>query len=438
VRRPRVLLTTTNRWPLPARLAIRLAKLGCDVFGLCPLPGHPLLKTRSVMRVFSYNGLHPLPSLLKAINEAAPEFIIPCDDRAVAHLHGLYRRLPFSREHSEEKLAALIEHSLGAHENYHSIVSCRHELIKAAAQQGVRAPATRQVDSVDDLRAWRAEQPLPWVLKADGTWGGGGVRFVYSMEEAEQSLRELMRPPSSASVVSAMVLNRDRSWRLGTLRDRERKISVQEFVRGRPANCAVVCYRGQVLAGIGVEVISSQDEKGPATVVRVLDSSEMKFAAERIAARLRWSGFFGLDFMIEEGTRDYYLIEMNPRCTPLCQLELGDGRDMVQALCEKILCLPCAPTASVTSKDVLAYFPQAVKCRSEFLGLSFLDVPYEEPELVDALLHPSSQRTLLGKLVDLTRGWRDTEDCAKEYVFEDAAALLRSTSPNELGVPIIG
>src|SRR5690349_1085263 len=274
VKRPRVLLTTTNRWPLPARLAIRLAKLGCDVFALCPLPGHPALRTRSAVRVFSYDGLRPLRSLHNAISTATPEFIIPCDDRAVRHLHELYVRARVSGENREENLISLIEYSLGAPES-HGIVSCRNELIRVAALEGVRVSATRRIECVDDLRAWKAEQSFPWVLKADGTWGGGGVRFVYSMEEAEQSLDELLCPPSAASLLSSLLLNRDRSWRLGTLRDKGRRVSVQAFVHGRPANCAVVCYRGQVLAGIGVEVISSQDAKGPAIVVRVLENSEM-------------------------------------------------------------------------------------------------------------------------------------------------------------------
>jgi hypothetical protein len=78
------------------------------------------------------------------------------------------------------------------------------------------------------------------------------------------------------------------------------EITVQSFVQGRPANCAVTCWEGKVLAGIAVEVVASVAEVGPATVVRAVDGPEMIAAAERIARRLNLSGFFGLDFMIDE------------------------------------------------------------------------------------------------------------------------------------------
>jgi hypothetical protein len=38
---PKVLLVTSNWWPLSARLAMALLRHGCKVAALCP-PGHPL------------------------------------------------------------------------------------------------------------------------------------------------------------------------------------------------------------------------------------------------------------------------------------------------------------------------------------------------------------------------------------------------------------
>jgi predicted ATP-grasp superfamily ATP-dependent carboligase len=58
----------------------------------------------------------------------------------------------------------------------------------------------------------------------------------------------------------------------------------------------------------------------------------MMFAAERLAHRLDLSGFFGLDFMIEDNTETTYPIEMNPRCTQFCHLQLGKGRDIAKRI----------------------------------------------------------------------------------------------------------
>ncbi len=87
-----------------------------------------------------------------------------------------------------------------------------------------------------------------------------------------------------------------------------------------------------MLAGIAVEVVSSKGPTGPACVVRVVDNPEMLRCAEQIGRMLGISGFFGLDFVLEAGTGAAYMLEMNPRATPLCHLQMGTGRDVISAL----------------------------------------------------------------------------------------------------------
>ena len=128
----------------------------------------------------------------------------------------------------------------------------------------------------------------------------------------------------------------------------------------------------------------------------------MMISAERIARRLRLSGFFGLDFMIEEGTRAVYLIEMNPRCTPVCHLRLGRGRDMMAALWAQLLGKPIPETMPVTDNQLIAYFPQAWNAKSEFLQSSFQDVPHNEPSLIQECLRAWPERTFLYRLTSDT------------------------------------
>ena len=110
------------------------------------------------------------------------------------------------------------------------------------------------------------------------------------------------------------------------------------------------------------------------------------------------SGFFGLDFMVEKDTSKPYLIEMNPRCTPLSHLPLGTGRDMIEALAAQLSGRPLRPTVSITQNDTIAYFPQAWRKESELLASSFQDIPEGEPNLVKALLRPWPERSLLFRL----------------------------------------
>jgi hypothetical protein len=233
-------------------------------------------------------------------------------------------------------------------------------------------------------------------LKADGTWGGGGVKIVFTPDEVRQSFAELARLFRLGYASKRLVVNRDSFWLRPWWNGSRHPVIVQSYIHGRPANCAVVCWKGRVLAGIGVEVVASDGPTGPASVVRVVDNAEMMFAAERIASRLGLSGFFGLDFMIEEGTGASYLIEMNPRTTPLCHLRLGQGRDMAGALWAQLSGQPFQEAPPVTQNEIIAYFPEA--CKSELLPSCFEDIPQGEPELVQELLRPWPNRTMLFRL----------------------------------------
>lgn len=394
---PKLLLAETVRWPLVALLAIRLAKAGCNVSAICPAH-HPLLKTRAARQIFSYSGLRPLESLSTAIKVASPDFIIPCDERAVGHLHELHARACRMGAPGGD-LAALIEKSIGPRESF-SIVSSRYEFLKIAHQEGIRVPETRLLNDISDLASWQCQHAFPWVLKADGTFGGTGVRIVSSFNQAERCFLKLNRLFSVTQIIKPLCVNRDtfcwRSWWNGI----RPTVVVQSFIRGRPANCAVVCWKGKVLAGIGVEVVSTVNPVGRADVVQLSDNADMRYAAERIARRLGLSGFFGLDFMIEDGTGLAHLIEMNPRPARPFHLQLGKGRDLVTALCSQLSGRPISDTPSVTQNRMIAYFPDAWDTKSEFLASSYHDIPEGEPDLVQELRQPWPTTTLLWRLMD--------------------------------------
>jgi hypothetical protein len=111
---------------------------------------------------------------------------------------------------------------------------------------------------------------------------------------------------------------------------------------------------------------------------------------------------------------------MNPRCTPLSHLQLGTGRDLVEALCAQVTGQPLREIPAVTQNPMIAYFPQASICKSKFLESSFHDIPREDPDLVKELLEPWSERSLVAGLVDRFRRLTKVKGAAKEYIFADA------------------
>ncbi|MBZ5634684.1 MAG: ATP-grasp domain-containing protein [Acidobacteriia bacterium] len=385
-----MLLTDTARWATSARLAIGLSRAGATVSVLCP-NRHPALKTRAIAETMHFSSLHPLDSLQTAIEASDPAIVIPCDDRSVEYLHELYARASLQ---GRDDIAALLSRSLGAVDGF-PIVSSRYEFLKIAREMGLRVPETYAINALGDLEHLKGGPGFPWVMKIDGTSGGLGVEIVQTPVAAERFFWDARKLYRTARIVKRLIVNRDpfllRPW----WRRSKPAVIAQAYIQGRPANCAVVCWEGRVLAGVGVDVVSATGSTGPASVVRVVNNPEMMVAAERIARRLSLSGFFGLDFVIEEGGGETYLIEMNPRCTPLCHLRLGKGRDLIGELLAQLSGKPLQELPPVTHNDLIAYFPQAWISNSELLQSSFQDVPWGEPELSEELLRPWPNRSFV-------------------------------------------
>lgn len=430
---PRILLTDTNRWPVVTRLAIAFWKRGCDVAVLCPAPGHSVEKVKGVAQIFRYNGFRPLDSLKTAINEFDPEIIVPACDRGVQHLHNLHA---ISQEQGSvgRKVSALIERSLGSPDSF-PVVSSRWSLLETARAEGIVVPKTSPVESLADLKRWNDELESPAVIKADGTWGGRGVRIPRNAQEAERCFLELTQPPRVAELIKRILLNRDRDWQVRDWKRSRPAVIIQSLINGRPANCAVVCSQGKVLAGIAVEVVRAQGSTAPATLVEIVEGTEMMRAAERIARRLGISGFFGLDFVIENGSGSTYLIEMNPRCTPPCPLPLGKGHDLVAAMWAHLVGQPLPETQSVTPKRRIAYFPQAWMsaegCHDTLLDTSYHDIPRDEPALIHELLHPWSARSVAGQLVDFIRRKRGFKKAPAVFVMDGTNPALNPAAKRD-------
>ena len=428
-----VLLTNTSWWACASRLAIGFGECGYYVSAVYPAQGHPLRKTSVIRQSFPYGARNPITSLKKAIRASSPDLVIPCDDRAVEHLHLLYVEAAGS---GERDLTDLIERSLGNPASF-SIAQSRSAVIEIAAESGVRVPATRQLRSLSDLKGIQ-DRGSSWVLKSDGSWGGHGVRMVHSREQAEAAYRELSRALPTARFVKRLLVDRDPYWLQTWLHRSRPAIVAQAFVKGRPANMIASCWRGELLDTISAEVVQAQGPTGSATVVRIVDSPEMVLAARILARRLELSGFFGLDFMIEEETGSCYLIEMNPRSTPLAHLALGMGRDPLAALAARLSGAAPSARQPVTQEDLIAYFPQAWHWdpNSEFLKISFCDVPSSEPELVKDLLQvPFPDRSLLARISHRLRREAFRDRRVRGGFFQ--AALMSRKKANEppKGVP---
>jgi ATP-grasp domain len=382
-KQPTILLAATTWWPLSAKLAVSLIRHGCSVEALCP-PGHSLRYVSGVRRYHLYRRIGSLNALKRAVVAACPEVVIPCDDGVVSQLHQLYLERP--------ELRALITRSLGTATHF-EVVANRERLQQVARAMHIRVPRNKRVTTTDELRDWFERTGDTAVLKQNGTWGGNGVRVVRSLTEAADELTRMLEPAPWTTAWKRMLVNRDPLALWGRRHGKAPVVTLQEFIRGRPANIMMACWKGQVLGAVTVEVLWSQEETGAAMVVRLIDHHEIAQAACALAARLELSGFYGLDFMLDSDSGAAYMIELNPRCTQLGHIPIAGQDDLAGQLCRK-LGMVSAKTADrsrppgLTIGETIAFFPKASlwNPKSRYVCEGYLDMPQEEPALMREML----------------------------------------------------
>jgi biotin carboxylase len=380
-----VLLLATGVWTSTARLALALDALGCEVT-LMAQRMHPAAKLEVVKRRYGYKSLRPVESVLEAIRGAQPDAVIPVDELAVLHLEEL--RAAAQASQGEEQLAAiaLLERSGGKAEVMR-LGRSRIALMELARRQGVDVPETVAVAGEDELEATGERLGWPLVLKADATFGGRGVRLVENAAEARAAWRLLHRAPSmTAAVRRGMIWNEwthVRPWARGETR----AVVAQKAVSGGRERTAMAMTReGELVAFVCMEVVQASAERGPASVLRVIEDRTMEAAMRKVVAEVGVSGFCGFDFMVEGEMP--LLIEMNLRPTQLAHLPLGPGRDLVAAYVREIVGLAVEDRPAATEGGVIALFPQEVKrdAGSVWLREGFHDVPWGQKELVRAVM----------------------------------------------------
>jgi hypothetical protein len=396
-----------------------LIRQGCRVDVLCPRD-HPLTQVSGVRRIHSYHGTRSLECLESALREPGLDTVIPGDDGVVAQLHAVHAAQP--------ALRPLIEASLGDPRGY-PVTGNRLRLLELAAELGILIPDTRRVLATDDLVHWHEQVAPAAVLKIDGECGGNGVRICSSLEESLAAYRELTAPPSLATAWKRLIVNADPLALWAHRNRRPPEVSIQQLIRGRPANAMLACRGGELLLVVCVAVLATDGLTGASTVVQRIDHKPMEQAAKLLASRLRLTGFYGLDFMIDTVTQSAYLIEMNPRCTQLGHLKFGDRPSPAAAFVAAWSGERTCAAERALPLDTIGLFPQALNAAgagaraSASAGGSYLDVPWDEPALLAELMKASRpERRLAARIYHAVKPAGRTE-CVDYGEFPGIEAL---------------
>jgi hypothetical protein len=380
----KVLIVATHVWPLAAHISIGLTQVGFEVATVSP----PRSLVRTIRRVtthYTYVSWKGLSSIAAAIRVWQPDLLVCTDDQAVNHLHDLHAATSKSPDKDGCRLVNLIERSLGNPSSFPTAAQ-KSMFITTALKAGVSCPKTWVIPADKDISKI-PHVPYPTLVKADGTFGGRGVRVVGNENQARTAISELTLPailPDRIKKPLAKTMSE-----CGLKPKRKRTVCLQEQVIGRPANRAVVCHQGNVLAGVSVEALETQHELGPASIIRRIEHAGMAAAAATMVERLQLSGFIGFDFILDEKNAAW-LIEMNPRVTPICHLRFADGTSLPATIFAKMAGRSVTPKSPVVDAETIVLFPGGLwrhdrSCALSSLYLSsYHDVPWDEPEFISA------------------------------------------------------
>lgn len=374
---PVLLVSTATRWLGTARIPRALAAAGFDVSLLAP-SGSLAEKSRFVRRVGHLPDDADMAqwtfALAATVTATAPRLVIPCDDMSFRLLARLALvQPPAMQPVMWARLASLVRESMGEPAHYRASVD-KLLLPPVAEALGVRVPPWSRLRNLADAEPFVATHGFPVVLKTSHGFAGQGLAICADRKALNEAWARFAAMPR---------IDIEQAGAFACL--------LQAYIPGRAKYHQIAAWKGELLAGWAADKLrSNPDPTGPGTVARNHRSPEVRDAVERLVRGLGISGLAGSEFIVDERTGDAYLLELSRRITPATHRGRLIDVDLCAALRSAI---DGTPNPSRTDLDegeeyVYAAFPQEWlrDPQSEYLQRSPVDVPWDEPELIEAML----------------------------------------------------
>ncbi len=392
----RILIFATTHWVSTARLAMSLASFACHIELLAP-GAHPALATGAIAAHHRYWPLMPMRGLRRALRIGCPDLLLVADELSFLVVEELSRWALVTQSAEAVAVLALLRRSFGSIDCL-PLTRSRMALLGAAEAVGVAIPPTAALRGKADLHRTARDMSGPWMLKADATWGGFGVRKVSDASYLAATWKHLQQPLNLPRSLKRGWHGREWGHLYVWLRGSKRDVIAQQFIAGTERTGMAVCARGRLVAVACLAVEQVRYENGPASILRVVDDAAMVESMRRIAAATGISGFCGFDFMMSPENGEPLLLEMNMRPTQLAHLSLGADRDLCAALLRALLeCQKAADRPNAAESGLVALFPQEILRDPEGLQLAeaFHDVPWAAPRLMRFAVAPAELPALL-------------------------------------------
>jgi hypothetical protein len=358
-----------------------LSRAGFDVSILIP-KGSLAEKSRFVSRIgflphnaTSREWVYAFAATVKA---TAPRIVLPCDDTALRLLMLLATAPPPDLQPElKVQLQVLVSDSLGDPAFYRTSID--KTMISAAAEaMGIPVPAHRVVSSLGETEPFIAAHGFPVVVKRSQSTAGEGVAICANRDELAAALSRLLQPGGldlGDSTVGS--------------------VELQAHIPGRIHFYVAVAWKGELLAGFAVDKLEGEP-MGPTTASRYFRSKAMHDLTARLAKGFGLTGIFSPEFVVQEHTKQPVLLELNRRMSHGTHIGASFGVDVAVALHSAIHALPSTTRSELDDGEqhVRAHFPAEWirDAESRWLRDARVDIPWDEPELFQALVEEGRRR----------------------------------------------
>jgi predicted ATP-grasp superfamily ATP-dependent carboligase len=315
--------------------------------------------------------IHAVAATARAVS---PVQLLPCDDVSFRLLSMLVLSPPPQLQPSlQAELAKLVRASLGDPAHYRASVD-KTMLPAAAARADVPVPASTVVSTPTEAIAFAGAHGYPLVVKRPFTTAGDGVRITTDATALGDAVTELTAP------------------KLDDLEpDASRRLVVQKHIDGHICYQYGAAWQGRMLACYGGDRLQADGSpRTQGTVVRFRKSPELRVHSERLVQAFGMTGLFASEFVIERSTDRAYLLDIDRRVGPAMHFGSTMNVDLCAALHAAIHDLPSPTRADLDEGEarVFVEFPAEWlrDPRSRWLREHPVDMPWDDPELLDAML----------------------------------------------------
>lgn len=320
--------------------------------------------------------------LIGAYFKFRPDIIIPGDDRAAICLQNFATSNSVLTRLIPHRLKEIIKLSTGDKGGF-SIIQNKSLLLDSARSVNIRTPLNYCVVNFDSALHFVQELGYPVVLKADQGFGGQEVVICQSESDLLKGFDQLMFPRREC--LASIVKYKIKAFFLVNWIKQQTGISIQEYVSGRMSYISFFAHDGELLSGvIALTLENYPDGLGPGSVIKIIDHPEILEAAKKIVKLTGYTGFGGLDFIIDDNN-DAYLLEFNPRVTLTSYL----GKDLGVNMCGLLKCYLGSKAYAThvnlpVKHKIVALYPLELKRdpESSYLQSAFHGIPEGEPGLL--------------------------------------------------------